>query len=155
VPEGATLTIPENMTLTIPKGITLTNDGTIKNNGRLEGDGTFSGTGSGSCTSGAGHKPGTTCPLCHTCIAGIASYQPESKAAMVNVPAGGTYIVLFADYEGDMLAHVQTVPVTGDEQVTQKPVLLTENFNLSTGDKVMFWNNISNRKPICPAYIIK
>ena len=70
----------------------------------------------------------------------INAYDENTKTATVFITTAGTYTVIFADYEG---------------KGTVLTASITKDFSLGKGDKIMLWDNMTNLKTMCEAYIIK
>jgi len=70
---------------------------------------------------------------------------------------GVSITVIFADYENDILNKIKPIPVvttkTNGENIMTVPI--PEEVKLSNGDKIMLWDNFTDCKPLCQAYIIK
>lgn len=85
---------------------------------------------------------------------GFVDYTTDG--ATFNVPTAGTYSLIFADYEDEMLNDVDIVPVTvTDEIVGEITKASVKGINLSAGDKIMLWQDMTNIKLLCDAYIVK
>lgn len=78
----------------------------------------------------------------------------DKKSATVVLGEPGTYTILLADYEDNRLANVETFEVTVDKAQAVR-VTSTKDFTLSTGDKIMLWDNLENLIPMCEAYEVK
>lgn len=80
----------------------------------------------------------------------ISEPSTDGKTVSVNIPEAGTYSVAFADYEGDKLAGVKIVPVTvAANKLGLTTVNIDASVTLSSGDKIMLFNGLSELKPMC------
>ena len=84
----------------------------------------------------------------------IAGFDKSTKTATVNIPAAGTYTVIFADYEGGQLKNIEYIPVTVTEANAER-VTIAKNFNLDNGDKVMLWKDMMTFAPLCIELVIE
>lgn len=78
----------------------------------------------------------------------------DKKSATVVLDKAGTYTIVFADYEDNRLANVETFEVTVTKPQTVR-VISDKDFTLGTGDKIMLWDNLENLTPMCEAYEVK
>ena len=84
-------------------------------------------------------------------VVNLIGYDSQTKSATVFVPAAGTYTLIFADYEGKALRHMDMVEfafTAGLNIVSQE----VETFTLDSGDKVMLMQNLI---PVCTALNLK
>ncbi len=71
-------------------------------------------------------------------------YDIDNKAAKLFVKEAGTYAVVFADYDGDILTGVEIV-----EKEFAKGIQTVEQENDFTADEIMLWNNLEDMTPLC------
>lgn len=97
------------------------------------------------------------CGAADNCVFAITEYDKATKTAFISSPEVGTYIVIFSDYENEVLKNVEVATVTFTEQTkgTVLPASITENFNLDKDDKIMLWSDVTGLSPKCEALIIE
>lgn len=76
--------------------------------------------------------------------------------ATISIPQGGTYHIIFADYESEKINDTDVVKITVTEdkigeitQASEKEIIL------ESGDKIMLWQDVTTLTPLCEAYIVK
>ena len=87
-------------------------------------------------------------------LAYSVEYTEDGKALVMS-PESGTFSVIFAAYNNDILVSTEFVPVTFTEP--GELIVTPLNFSTSGADsvKVMLWNSTNNMKPLCAADIVK
>lgn len=84
----------------------------------------------------------------------ILMYGACEKNANVVLGSGGTYTVVFADYEDGKLVNAEAVKVTAENAQAVRAAI-TKNFELGKDDKVMLWKDVSGITPMCETYVVK
>lgn len=77
----------------------------------------------------------------------ITALGEDCKSVTVEIPAAGKYSLVFADYEDGILNSLDVI--TKDFAIGKTTVSSDEEINLSTGDKVMLWQDMSGIEPLC------
>ncbi len=74
----------------------------------------------------------------------VLSYDDAEKSAEIVIEKDGTYVILFAQYDGDKLVGINMVTATLEAGV--QTVEQTADF---TANKVMLWQDIKSMIPLC------
>lgn len=81
-----------------------------------------------------------------------AKAENGKTTAKIFVPEAGCYTILFADYENGSLKKLASVPFVTTEK--NCVVRQTADILLSTGDKILVRNQLSDMTPLCEAYLL-
>lgn len=84
----------------------------------------------------------------------ISSYDEKARTVTVSCASAGNYTLIFADFENSRLNNMVAEPTEFKAGENIIPLPKTAPY-LSSGDKIMLWEDLISLYPLCEAYPIK